>query len=58
MPKVLIILLSLFIALIILVPLLEKFSPRMSNEQLSRYQKFIWPLLVILIITQIIYSLV
>lgn len=58
MPPVLIILLSLFVALIILVPLLEKFSPRMSNEQMSRYQKFIWPLLLILIITQIIYSLI
>lgn len=58
MPPVLIILLSLFVALIILVPLLEKFSPRMSNEQMSRYQKFIWPLLVILIVTQIIYSLI
>jgi uncharacterized membrane protein required for colicin V production len=57
MPPVLIILLSLFVALIILVPLLEKFSPRMSNEQMSRYQKFIWPLLVILIVTQIIYGL-
>lgn len=58
MPPVLIILLSLFVALIILVPLLEKFSPRMSNEQMSRYQKFIWPLLAILIVTQIIYSLI
>jgi uncharacterized membrane protein required for colicin V production len=57
MPPVLIILLSLFVALIILVPLLEKFSPRMSNEQMSRYQKFIWPLLVILIVIQIIYGL-
>ena len=58
MPPVLIILLSLFVALIILVPLLEKFSPRMSNEQMSRYQKFIWPLLLILIVTQIIYGLI
>ncbi|WP_193216549.1 MULTISPECIES: hypothetical protein [unclassified Pseudoalteromonas] len=57
MPPVLIILLSLFVALMILVPLLEKFSPRMSNEQMSRYQKFIWPLLVILIVIQIIYGL-
>jgi len=58
MPPVLIILLSLFVALIILVPLIEKFGPRFSNEQLSRYQKFIWPLLIILIITQLLYGLI
>ncbi|SFD11031.1 hypothetical protein [Pseudoalteromonas denitrificans] len=58
MPPVLILLLSLFVALIVLVPLIEKFGPRFSPEQLSRYQKFIWPLLMILLVTQLIYTLI
>ncbi|WP_160177764.1 hypothetical protein [Paraglaciecola mesophila] len=51
---VLIILGVLFIALLVVVPLLERSSFRMSNEQISKMSRWILPLLVVMVIVQLI----
>ena len=44
----------LFIALVVLVPLIEKSNFQMSGEQMSKWGRWILPLLVISIVVQII----
>ena len=44
----------LFIALIILVPLLEKTGPRLSPEDMAKLGRFVFPLIAILMIAQLI----
>ncbi|WP_041713833.1 hypothetical protein [Paraglaciecola sp. T6c] len=51
---VLIILGVLFIALLIVVPLLERSSFRISNEQMSKMSRWILPLLVVMVVIQLI----
>ncbi|MDF2177040.1 hypothetical protein P2G88_02085 [Aliiglaciecola sp. CAU 1673] len=48
----------LFIALIIIIPLLERSKLRMSDEQVGRYSRWIWPLVMILLIAQLIRMIV
>lgn len=51
--KVLIILGVLFLALVIIVPLLERSNFRMSGEQMSKLGRWILPLLVVMVIAQL-----
>lgn len=44
----------LFIALFVVVPLIEKFGPNMSEEETQKYRRFILPAFGILIVLQII----
>jgi hypothetical protein len=50
---VLIILGVLFLALVIVVPLLERSNFRMSGEQMSKLGRWILPLLMVMIIVQL-----
>ena len=48
----------LFLALVIIVPLLEKSKWRMSGEDMSILTRWFWPLLMILLVAQLIKMLV
>ena len=49
------ILLALFTALIIIVPLIEKFGPQVSNESMGKMSRLIFPLIAILLVAQLIF---
>ena len=51
---ILIILGVLFIALVIIVPLIERSKFRMSSEQMSKLGRWILPLLVIMLSIQLV----
>ena len=51
---VLIILAVLFIALVVIVPLIERSNFRMSGEQMGKLGRWILPLLIILAIIQLV----
>ncbi|MDX3774223.1 hypothetical protein QE250_08870 [Chromatiaceae bacterium AAb-1] len=42
----------LFLALFILVPLMEKFGQKSDNQQLNKITRFIFPLVVLLAVLQ------
>ena len=51
---VFIILAVLFIALVVIVPLIERSNFRMSNEQMGKWGRWILPLLVIMVLIQLV----
>ena len=51
-------LISLVIALVIIIPLLEKYQSKMGLESATKYSKYIWPLVMISLVVQLIYVLV
>ncbi|MFT6988810.1 MAG: putative membrane protein [Paraglaciecola sp.] len=51
---VLIILGVLFIALVVIVPLIERSNFRMSTEQMGKWGRWILPLLVIMVLIQLV----
>jgi hypothetical protein len=51
---VLIILAVLFIALVVIVPLIERSNFRMSGEQMGKMGRWILPLLVIMVTIQLV----
>lgn len=51
---VLIIIAILFIALVVIVPLIERSNFRMSGEQMGKLGRWILPLLVIMMIIQLV----
>ncbi|MFT6778078.1 MAG: hypothetical protein ACJAV1_002007 [Paraglaciecola sp.] len=51
---VFIILSALFIALVVIVPLIERSNFRMSTEQMGKWGRWILPLLVIMVIIQLV----
>jgi hypothetical protein len=51
---VLIIIGVLFLALVIIVPLIERSNFRLSNEKMSKISRWILPLLVIMVVIQLI----
>jgi hypothetical protein len=55
--NVFVILLCLFVALVILVPLLEKYSARTGLDKATKYAKYVWPLVMISLVIQLIYVL-
>ncbi|MDX1729454.1 MAG: hypothetical protein R3203_17185 [Pseudoalteromonas tetraodonis] len=56
--NIFVILISLVIALVIIIPLLEKYQGRMGLEGATKYSKYIWPLVMISLVVQLIYVLV
>jgi len=48
------ILVTLLAALVILVPLIERFGPRMSKEDLAKIGRYVLPLMAILLILQLL----
>lgn len=51
---VFIILAVLFIALVVIVPLIERSNFRMSGEQMGKMGRWILPLLVIMVVIQLV----
>ena len=52
--EVLILLSVLFGALAIVIPLIERSKMRVSNEDAAKWAKWIWPLMGILLIAQLL----
>lgn len=44
----------LFVALIVIVPLIEKYGKRHSPEEISKISRWIWPLVMIILVAQLI----
>ncbi|MCV2885926.1 hypothetical protein OE749_14635 [Aestuariibacter sp. AA17] len=51
---VLIILAVLFVTLILVVPMLERSKSKFSQEDVAKMSRWIWPLVMILLVTQLI----
>jgi hypothetical protein len=51
---VLIILAVLFIALVVIVPLIERSNFRMTTEQMGKFGRWILPLLVIMLLVKLV----
>jgi hypothetical protein len=56
--NIFVILISLFIALLILIPLLEKYQSKLGLASAAKYSKYIWPLVMLSLVIQLIYVLV
>jgi len=56
--NIFVILISLVIALLIIIPLLEKYQSKMGLDSATKYSKYIWPLVMISLVVQLIYVLV
>lgn len=56
--EVLILLAVLFAALFIVIPLIERSKLRVSEEDSRKFTKWIWPLLMILLVVQLIMMMV
>jgi hypothetical protein len=52
--EVLILLAVLFGALALVIPLIERSKMRISNEDAAKWSRWIWPLMIILIIAQLL----
>lgn len=55
--NVLVILGGLFVALLILVPLLERYQARLGLEKIQRYSKYIMPLVMVSLVIKLVYML-
>ncbi|QPG04667.1 hypothetical protein IT774_10580 [Salinimonas marina] len=55
--EVLIILGVLFLALLVVVPLIERSNMRISSETASKVARWIWPLIMISLVIQLIYMM-
>ncbi|GAA65610.1 hypothetical protein P20311_3421 [Pseudoalteromonas sp. BSi20311] len=56
--NIFVILISLVIALLIIIPLLEKYQSKMGLDSATKYSKYIWPLVMISLVVQLIYVLI
>ncbi|AUJ69272.1 MULTISPECIES: hypothetical protein [Pseudoalteromonas] len=56
--NVVILLVSLVIALVVLIPLLEKYQQRLGLDKMQKYAKYVLPLLMVTLIIKLIYVLV
>ncbi|CAM4375881.1 hypothetical protein [Pseudoalteromonas maricaloris] len=56
--NVVILLVSLVIALVVLIPLLEKYQQRLGLDKMQKYAKYVLPLLMMTLIIKLIYVLV
>lgn len=52
--NVFIILGVLFLTLVLVVPLIEKYGKRHSPEEMSKISRWIWPLVMLLLVAQLI----
>lgn len=56
--NVVILLVSLVLALLVLIPLLERYQQRLGLDKMQKYGKYVLPLLMITLIIKLIYMLV
>ena len=54
MSPIVMILGALFLALVIIVPLVERFGKRHSDEELSKLTRYIFPLIGVLLVLQLL----
>jgi hypothetical protein len=45
----------LFVALLVIIPLVEKSGMRVSPETTAKLSRFIWPLLIIALVIQLLF---
>lgn len=50
MSPLLIILLVLFVSLIVLVPLIERFGPKLNSEEMSGLRRWLLPLMILMVV--------
>ncbi|MBH0030946.1 MULTISPECIES: hypothetical protein [unclassified Pseudoalteromonas] len=55
--NIFVILIGLFAALAILIPLLEKYQSKIGLNSATKYSKYIWPLVMVSLVIQLIYVL-
>ncbi|MEM5513235.1 hypothetical protein WNY79_10085 [Pseudoalteromonas sp. AS84] len=55
--NIFVILIGLFVALAILIPLLEKYQSKIGLDGATKYRKYIWPLVMVSLVIQLIYVL-
>ncbi|CAH9054149.1 hypothetical protein PSECIP111951_00969 [Pseudoalteromonas holothuriae] len=55
--NVIVILVSLIVALLILVPLLERYQHKMGLHKMQRYSKYILPLIMVSLVIRLLYML-
>ena len=55
--NIFVILICLFVALAVLIPLLEKYQGKMGLDGATKYSKYIWPLVMVSLVVQLIYVL-
>ncbi|GEK08418.1 hypothetical protein HUZ36_12020 [Pseudoalteromonas sp. McH1-7] len=55
--NVIVLLVCLIVALVILVPLLEKHQQRMGLDKMQKYSKYVFPLLMVTLVIKFIYML-
>jgi hypothetical protein len=48
----------LFISLIVIIPLIEKFGPRPDNDQLNKIRRWILPVFGLMLLIQLIFYIV
>lgn len=56
--NVFILLIALFVALIVIIPLIEKSGVRFSDQHTAKIARWIWPLVMISMVVSLIYHLV
>ncbi|MCW8107967.1 hypothetical protein OPS25_05595 [Alteromonas ponticola] len=56
--EVLVIIGVLFLALFLIIPLIERSKMRISNEESAKIARWIWPLIMIALIVQLIMMMV
>ncbi|MBD1584015.1 hypothetical protein HG263_17605 [Pseudoalteromonas sp. JBTF-M23] len=55
--NIIVILVSLIVALLILVPLLERYQHRLGLDKMQRYSKYILPLIMVSLVIKLLYML-
>ncbi|MBQ4852368.1 hypothetical protein [Pseudoalteromonas sp. MMG012] len=48
---------GLFVALLVLVPLLERYQQKMDLDKMQRYSKYIFPLVMVSLVIKLLYML-
>ncbi|MDI9244691.1 hypothetical protein [Marinobacter sp. CHS3-4] len=54
MGTLIIILAVLFLSLIVVIPLIEKYAPKSEGQDFSKYSRWIIPLLMLLLVAQLL----
>ncbi|MBQ4844024.1 hypothetical protein [Pseudoalteromonas sp. MMG005] len=48
---------GLFVALLVLVPLLERYQQKVGLDKMQRYSKYIFPLVMVSLVIKLLYML-
>ncbi|CAM4022528.1 hypothetical protein [Pseudoalteromonas byunsanensis] len=55
--NIIVILVSLVVALLILVPLLERYQDKLGLNKMQRYSKYVLPLIMVSLVIKLLYML-